>query len=220
MLFIHLLKRYLSYTSYVLVLSRVFIQVKSTKLNFISCSETGTDHINIHFTCHYRFILIMGNKASCCLNLRSKIHAEEMDVNSVGKAKTCQFFSISRPYMRVFHSSWFCLFIANTSLFSLQPMLPVLHRDLNLTEVQLANSGIVLVASSICVRLEAGPLCDIFGSRKVMSLLLIFGSIAPALVGLVEDGTGLIIISFFIGFLEERLCQVNYGIQACFVKIS
>ena len=143
----------------------------------------------------------MGNKASCCLNLRSKIHAEEMDVNSVGKAKTCQFFSISRPYMRVFHSSWFCLFIANTSLFSLQPMLPVLHRDLNLTEVQLANSGFALVASSICVRLEAGPLCDIFGSRKVMSLLLIFGSIAPALVGLVEDGTGLIIIRFFIGFL-------------------
>lgn len=46
----------------------------------------------------------------------------------------------------------------------------------------------------VVTRLVVGPLCERFGPRRVMAILLISGAIPCGLTGLLKNGAGLIIL--------------------------
>jgi NNP family nitrate/nitrite transporter-like MFS transporter len=85
-----------------------------------------------------------------------------------------------------------------------------LKKDLNLTAVDVANSNILGLTSTLLVRALVGPLCDRYGPRLVMAGLLLAGAIPTALAGTVTNATGLLILRFFIGILGGTFvpCQV------------
>jgi MFS transporter, NNP family, nitrate/nitrite transporter len=85
-----------------------------------------------------------------------------------------------------------------------------IRKDLDLTSEQVANSNIVSLVATLAVRFVAGPLCDLYGPRKVFSMILLVGSIPIGLAPLIKDATGLYIIRLFIGILGGSFvpCQV------------
>lgn len=152
----------------------------------------------------------------CCTNVLGKIQAKHIEEDDLGKAKQFRLFSIARPYMRSFHSSWFCFFIAFTSWFGLQPLLPTIRKELKLSKTDLANSGIASVAATVAVRVIIGPMCDKYGPRKTMSCLLISGAVPMALAGLIKSGTGLIILRLFVGILGGTFVPCQFWTTAMF----
>ncbi|XP_052064919.1 uncharacterized protein LOC127704762 [Mytilus californianus] len=153
---------------------------------------------------------------SQCIKILQKIHSKEIHVDALGKAKQFALFSIARPHMRSFHSSWFCFFMAFTSWFGIQPLLPTIRKELGLSKLDLANSGIASVAATIAVRVIIGPLCDRFGPRRTMAGLLMAGAVPMALSGLIKDGTGLIVLRLFIGVLGGTFVPCQFWTSAMF----
>lgn len=151
-----------------------------------------------------------------CIKIPRKIQSEKIEVDSLGRAKQFRLFSIIKPHMRGFHASWFCFFLAFTTWFGLQPLLPTIRKELKLSKVDLANSGIAIVSATMGVRVLIGPLCDRFGPRRVMSLLLISGAIPMALTGLVRDRTGLIILRLAIGILGGCFVPCQFWTSSMF----
>ena len=94
---------------------------------------------------------------SCCTRILKKINSKNIEEDDFGKAKQFALCSIARPHMRSFHSSWFCFFAAFTSWFGIQPLLPTIRRELHLSKLDLANSGIASVAATIAIRVIIGP---------------------------------------------------------------
>lgn len=158
--------------------------------------------------------------SSVCKKLIKKIHAQTFETDELGKAKSFRFCSLKRPFMRSFHTSWFCFFVAFTSWFGIQPLLPTIRKELNLTKKDLAHSGMASVAATIAIRVVVGPLCDRFGPRRVMSLLLLIGSIPMALAGLIKSATGLIVLRLCIGVLGGAFVPCQFWTTAMFnVKV-
>lgn len=139
-----------------------------------------------------------------------KVHSDTIETNDLGQAKSFRLFSLKRPFMRAFHTSWFCFFCAFLSWFAIQPLLPTIGRELHLSKKDIADTGIASVSADIIVRIVIGPVCDHVGPRRVMSALLIAGSIPLAFSGLVKDVTGLIILRVFISVLGGTFipCQM------------
>ncbi|KAF9171252.1 hypothetical protein BGX20_007908 [Mortierella sp. AD010] len=87
---------------------------------------------------------------------------------------------------------------------------------MNLTASQISNANLTSVGATILARLIVGPLCDRFGPRKVMSSLLLIGSIPIGLIGLVSDANGLIAIRFFIGIVGATFVPCQYWASKMF----
>lgn len=95
--------------------------------------------------------------------------------------------------------------------YTFPPLLTIsIRKDLELTPVQVANSNIVSLSSTLLMRLIAGPACDKFGSRWVFGGLLLLGALPVGLAPLIKNATGLYISRFFIGILGATFvpCQV------------
>ncbi|CAG8445805.1 10270_t:CDS:2 [Scutellospora calospora] len=125
------------------------------------------------------------------------------------KATDINLFNNSRPYMRAFHFSWFTFLTAFTCWFAVAPLLPSISKSLNLTNSEIGDCNIASVSSTILFRILSGPLCEKFGSRRVMAGILIIGAIPTALVGLAQGPNSLIALRFFIGILGASFvpCQ-------------
>lgn len=151
-----------------------------------------------------------------CGKIFRTIQAKQIEEDDLGKAKQFRLFSVARPHMRGFHSSWFCFFIAFTSWFGIQPLLPTIRKEFGFSKVDLANSGTASVAATIAVRVIIGPLCDKFGPRRTMAGLLICGAIPMALSGLIKTATGLIVLRLFIGVLGGTFVPCQFWSSAMF----
>ncbi|KAK3986762.1 putative nitrate transporter [Cladorrhinum sp. PSN332] len=127
------------------------------------------------------------------------------------KARSVPILNPVDRHGRVFFFSWLGFMLAFWAWYTFPPLLTVtIKKDLHLTSTQVANSNIVSLVATLAVRFAAGPLCDLLGSRRVFSLLLLVGSIPIGLAPLIKDATGLYIIRFFIGILGGSFvpCQV------------
>ncbi|KAK3936470.1 nitrate transporter [Diplogelasinospora grovesii] len=103
---------------------------------------------------------------------------------------------------RVFFFSWMGFMLAFWAWYTFPPLLSVtIKKDLGLSSVEIANSNIVSLTSTLILRFAAGPLCDQFGSRRVFSVILLLGSIPVGLAPLIKDASGLYVIRFFLGLL-------------------
>ncbi|KAK3575910.1 hypothetical protein CHS0354_002550 [Potamilus streckersoni] len=155
-----------------------------------------------------------------CKRILRKMHAKTITEDEFGKAKSFRLFSISRPHMRGFHASWMGFFVAFTSWFSIQPLIPTITKELGLSRVEIARSGIASIGATIFARIGVGPLCDKFGPRRTMSAILILGSIPLALSGLIRSGIGLLIVRLLIGILGATFIPCQFWTSAMFnVKI-
>ncbi|MCJ1351352.1 MAG: hypothetical protein MMC33_001336 [Icmadophila ericetorum] len=134
------------------------------------------------------------------------------EINPVnGKARTIPFLNPINVYGRVFNFAWFAFMLAFWSWYAFPPLLTItISKDLHLTTVDVANSNIIGLVSTLLVRLVAGPACDRFGPRYTFVGCLLAGAIPTALAGAVTSAKGLLALRFFIGILGGSFvpCQV------------
>lgn len=123
------------------------------------------------------------------------------DPTQEDKATEIKLLSVQRPHMRAFHFAWLSFFAAFFGWFTVPALLPTIQTQLGLSDDEVANSDVAALASTAVGSLLIGPLCDRYGARTIQSALLIFGAIPVASAALVFDGTGLLLVRFFIGLI-------------------
>ena len=126
--------------------------------------------------------------------------------------------TFERPHMRAFHCAWFCYFMAFCIWFSVSPLLSEIQDDLNLSKHQIWSSSIAGVGSTIFMRFVNGPLCDKYGPRIVMSIILGSASIPTCCIGLIRNGTDLLVVRMFIGISGSTFVMCQYWCTRMFAR--
>mmetsp|Transcript_849 Transcript_849/g.1022 ORF Transcript_849/g.1022 Transcript_849/m.1022 type:complete len:489 (-) Transcript_849:1028-2494(-) len=145
-------------------------------------------------------------------------YALRVDPNQDDRACEINLCSFARPHMRAFHCSWWSFFIAFFIWFAIAPMLNDVGESLQIDRTQIWTSNICSVAGTIFMRFINGPLCDKFGARILMGIILMCASIPTALTGLVQSATGLYIIRFFIGLGGSTFVMCQFWATRMFTK--
>lgn len=120
--------------------------------------------------------------------------------------------------MRDFHSAWFAFFIAFFVWFAVTPLMPEIKKTLNLTKQEVWNSTIAGVGGTIVIRIVLGPICDRYGPKIPMVLILWVSAIPTACVGFVESANGLTILRTFIGFAGGSFVMCMFWSSITFTK--
>jgi len=141
-----------------------------------------------------------------------------VDPNQDDKATEIKLLSFKRPHMRAFHFSWMCFFTAFFIWFAIAPLLPEVKISLGLTKQQIWTSNICSVAGTIFMRFVNGPLCDKYGARILMGVVLAAASIPCALTGLVQTSAQLCTLRFFIGLGGSTFVMCQYWTSRMFTK--
>lgn len=142
----------------------------------------------------------------------------KVDPDQDDKAMEIKLLSLQRPHMRAFHCSWFCFFIAFFIWFAIAPLLPEIKETLGLTKQQIWTSNICSVAGTIFLRFINGPVCDKYGPRLPMAIILAFASIPCAMTGLVNSAVSLSVLRFFIGFGGSTFVMCQFWTSRMFTK--
>src|SRR6185503_11188567 len=100
------------------------------------------------------------------------------------KATKINLLDFKSVPMRAFHITWFTFFLCFFGWFGIAPLMPIIRKDLGLTQGQIGNIIIASVAITIFARLFFGWLCDKIGPRLCYLILLTAGSIPVMLIGL------------------------------------
>lgn len=135
------------------------------------------------------------------------------------KATEIKLFSFNTPQMRAFHITWFAFFLCFFGWFGIVPLMKGENgviADLGLTSAQVGNSIIAAVSLTIIARLAIGPLCSRFGSRKVYTFLLVFGSIPVMGIGLAQTPTQFFIARAAIGLIGASFVITQYHTSVMF----
>ena len=145
-------------------------------------------------------------------------YALKVDPDQNDKAAEIKLCNFSRPHMRAFHCSWFSFFLAFFIWFAIAPLMPEIKKTLSLTPQQAWTSNICSVAGTIFMRFLLGPLCDKYGARILMGLVLMGASIPCACTGLVTSSTTLAVLRFFIGLGGSTFVMCQYWSTSMFTK--
>lgn len=141
-----------------------------------------------------------------------------VDPNQNNKGTAIKLCNFSRPHMRAFHCSWFGFFLAFFIWFAIAPVLPEVRESLKISKEDIWTSNICSVAGTIIMRFALGPLCDKFGARILMAVVLCSASIPCACIGLVQSAAGLSITRFFIGLGGSTFVMCQYWTTTMFTK--
>lgn len=156
----------------------------------------------------------------CAGSNRKKYTSYDIDVDPEqdDKANEIKLCSCARPHMRDFHSAWFAFFIAFFVWFAVTPLMPEIKKTLNLTKQEVWNSTIAGVGGTIVIRIVLGPICDRYGPKIPMVLILWASAIPTACVGFVESANGLTILRTFIGFAGGSFVMCMFWSSITFTK--
>merc|ERR1712151_903432 len=102
--------------------------------------------------------------------------------------------------------------------FAIAPLLSEIKATLGLTKQEVWTSSIVGVGGTIAMRFILGPLCDKYGPRTLMALVLCCASIPTALTGTVNSGIGLAVLRLFIGAAGGTFVMCQYWTSRMFTK--
>ncbi len=127
-----------------------------------------------------------------------------------------RLFSLSSVQMRTFHLTWLMFFVCFFGWFGLAPLMPIIRGDLGLTKVQVGNTIIASVSSTIIARLVIGRCCDIWGPRLTAVWLLLIGSIPVLLVGLARDYTSFLMFRLAIGVIGASFVVTQFHMSLMF----
>lgn len=145
-------------------------------------------------------------------------YAIKVDPDQGDKASEIKLLSFARPHMRAFHCSWWSFFVAFFIWFAIAPLLPEIKTTLKMDKQQVWTSNICSVAGTIFMRFVNGPLCDKYGARILMGIVLICAAIPCACTGLVRTPAGLYVLRFFIGLGGSTFVMCQYWTSSMFTK--
>ena len=72
------------------------------------------------------------------------------------------------------------------------------------------------MCGTIVMRLILGPMCDKYGPRLTMAIVLVAGAIPTGLTGLINSATDLILIRLFIGVIGSCFVMCQYWTTTMF----
>lgn len=137
-------------------------------------------------------------------------------ISQSGKATKINLLDFKTPPMRAFHITWITFFLCFFGWFGIAPLMPIIRKDLALTQSQIGNIIIASVAITIFARLLFGWLCDKFGPRICYSILLIFGSIPVALIGFSNSYESFLLFRLAIGVIGASFVVTQYHTSVMF----
>ncbi|XP_050223970.1 high affinity nitrate transporter 2.7 [Mercurialis annua] len=126
-------------------------------------------------------------------------------LDNENKATQFRPLSFSSPHIIAFHLAWLSLFTCFFSTFSIPPLIPVIRRDLHLSDADISNAATASFVGSIFSRLAMGPLCDLVGPRIASASLSLIT--APIIMStyFITSASSFILIRFLVGF-----CLANF----------
>jgi NNP family nitrate/nitrite transporter-like MFS transporter len=151
-------------------------------------------------------------------NEEERTYAIKVDPDQDDRASEIKLCSFARPHMRAFHCSWWSFFVAFFIWFSIAPLMNDVKKTLGLSREQVWTANICSVAGTIMMRFINGPLCDKYGARILMGVVLMCASIPTACTGLVNSAAGLAILRFFIGLGGSTFVMCQFWSTRMFTK--
>ena len=133
-----------------------------------------------------------------------------VDHHEGDRALELKLCSCKRPHMRGLHCAWISFFLAFMIWFAPAPLLKEIQDTLNLTKQQIWESSITNDLTAIFMRVIMGPVCDNYGARIPMAIVLVTASIPTAMLGLVNSSGGLSLIRFFIGIAGSSFVMSQF----------
>ena len=132
------------------------------------------------------------------------------------KATKIDLLDFKTPAMRAFHVTWFTFFVCFFGWFGIASLMPIVRKDLGLTQGQIGNIIIASVSITIFARLIIGWLCDKIGPRICYSILLIFGSIPVMFIGLSNSYESFLLFRLAIGVIGASFVITQYHTSIMF----
>jgi len=126
------------------------------------------------------------------------------------RATEIRIFSFARPHSRALHCAWISFFLAFTIWFAVAPLLPEIQGALGLSKADIWMSSICSDLTTIFLRVIIGPICDKYGSRVPMGVVLCVASIPTAMLGLVNSAAGLCVLRLFIGIAGSTFVMAQH----------
>lgn len=134
------------------------------------------------------------------------------------RATEIRLCSWKRPHMRSLHCAWISFFLAFMIWFAPAPLLKEIQETLGLTKKEIWTSSITNDCTAIFMRLIMGPICDSYGARIPMAVVLVLASIPTAMLGLVSSAAGLALIRFFIGIAGSSFVMSQFWPSRMFAR--
>jgi NNP family nitrate/nitrite transporter-like MFS transporter len=134
------------------------------------------------------------------------------------KATKINLLDFKSPPMRAFHISWITFFVCFFGWFGIAPLMPIVRKDLSLTQAQIGNIIIASVAITVFARLLFGWLCDKIGPRICYSVLLIVGAFPVMLIGLSNSYESFLLFRLAIGVIGASFVITQYHTSTMFAS--
>src|SRR5688572_7657458 len=132
------------------------------------------------------------------------------------KAAKINLLDFKTPSMRAFHITWITFFLCFFGWFGIAPLMPVVRKDLGLSQEQIGNIIIASVAITVFARLLIGWLCDKIGPRICYSLLLVLGSIPVMFIGMSQSYESFLLFRLAIGVIGASFVVTQYHTSVMF----
>ena len=132
------------------------------------------------------------------------------------KASKINLLDFKTPPMRAFHITWITFFLCFFGWFGIAPLMPVIRKDLGLSQEQIGNVIIASVAITVFARLIIGWLCDKIGPRICYTLLLILGSIPVMFIGMSQSYESFLLFRLAIGVIGASFVVTQYHTSVMF----
>jgi MFS transporter, NNP family, nitrate/nitrite transporter len=137
-------------------------------------------------------------------------------MNQPTRASKINLLDFKSAPMRAFHLTWITFFLCFFGWFGIAPLMPVIRKDLALTQGQIGNIIVASVAITIFARLAIGWLCDKIGPRICYALLLIFGSLPVMFIGLSNSYESFLLFRLAIGVIGASFVITQYHTSVMF----
>uniref|UniRef100_A0A7S2UFY0 Major facilitator superfamily (MFS) profile domain-containing protein n=1 Tax=Attheya septentrionalis TaxID=420275 RepID=A0A7S2UFY0_9STRA len=141
-----------------------------------------------------------------------------VDPETNDRAVQMKIFSWKRPHMRALHCAWISFFLAFTVWFCVSPLLSEIRHDLDLSTKEVWTSSICSDVTTIITRFLVGSLCDKYGARIPMGVVLMLSAIPAACTGLVNSALGLSFQRLFLGIAGSSFVMAQYWPTCMFVN--
>eukprot|EP00957_Ditylum_brightwellii_P116566 8891385-Ditylum_brightwellii.AAC.1 len=102
--------------------------------------------------------------------------------------------------------------------FAIAPLLLEVKKSLGISKEQIWTSSIWASAGAVVFRAICGPLCDKYGARWIMGLVLISSGIPTMCTGLINSTTELSAIRAFIGVSGSAFVMCQYWTATMFTR--
>src|SRR5688572_15316190 len=132
------------------------------------------------------------------------------------KATKINLLDFKSVPMRTFHITWITFFLCFFGWFGIAPLMPIIRKDLGLTQAQIGNIIIASVSITIFARLLFGWLCDKIGPRLCYSILLVLGSIPVMFVGFSHSYESFLLFRLAIGLIGASFVVTQYHTSVMF----